>query len=374
VTDPTTDLATVARAQQRRRINANWMLLVPALVLLTAVLLVPLAQSFIRSIASPTWTLEHYIELFTDGVTLTVLGRTATTAALTTVVAFLLGYPYAYFMTRVSDRSRAILLVIVLIPFWTSVMARNFAWLVILQRGGPVQTALSWIGLGDIQLVGSQIGVTIAMSQVLLPFMVLPLFSSLSAIDRRLLLAARGLGSPPIVAFWKVYWPLSRGGVVAGLILVFTLSLGFYVTPALLGSPQQSLIAQLLAQRTMQLLDFEGAGALGMVVLVITLLLVAWANRVGGTISAIGVVAGLILVFTLSLGFYVTPALLGSPQQSLIAQLLAQRTMQLLDFEGAGALGIVVLVITLLLVAWANRVGGTISAIGVVATGSGARR
>jgi putative spermidine/putrescine transport system permease protein len=126
---------------------------------------------------------------------------------------------------------------------------------------------------------------------VLLPFMVLPLFSSLSAIDRRLLLAARGLGSPPIVAFWKVYWPLSRGGVVAGLILVFTLSLGFYVTPALLGSPQQSLIAQLLAQRTMQLLDFEGAGALGIVVLVITLLLVAWANRVGGTISAIGVVA-----------------------------------------------------------------------------------
>ncbi len=291
MTDPTTDLATVTRAQQRRRINANWMLLVPALVLLTAVLLVPLAQSFIRSIASPTWTLEHYVELFTDGVTLTVLGRTATTAALTTVVAFLLGYPYAYFMTRVSDRSRAILLVIVLIPFWTSVMARNFAWLVILQRGGPVQTALSWIGLGDIQLVGSQIGVTIAMSQVLLPFMVLPLFSSLSAIDRRLLLAARGLGSPPIVAFWKVYWPLSRGGVVAGLILVFTLSLGFYVTPALLGSPQQSLIAQLLAQRTMQLLDFEGAGALGIVVLVITLLLVAWANRVGGTISAIGVVA-----------------------------------------------------------------------------------
>jgi putative spermidine/putrescine transport system permease protein len=85
-------------------------------------------------------------------------------------------------------------------------------------------------------------------------------------------------------------------------------------------------------------------------------------------------VAGIILVFTLSLGFYVTPALLGSPQQSLIAQLLAQRTTQLLDFEGAGALGMVVLVITLLLVAWANRVGGTISAIGVVATGSGARR
>jgi putative spermidine/putrescine transport system permease protein len=208
-----------------------------------------------------------------------------------TIVAFALGYPYAYLMTRVGDTTRAVMLVIVLIPFWTSVMARNFAWLTILQRGGPVHTVLSWIGLGDIQLVGSQVGVTIAMSQVLLPFMVLPLFSALSGIDRRLLLAARGLGSSPLAAFWKIYWPLSRGGVVAGLILVFTLSLGFYVTPALLGSPQQSLIAQLLAQRTTQLLDFAGASALGMLVLVVTLVLVWWANRVGGAVSAIGVVA-----------------------------------------------------------------------------------
>jgi putative spermidine/putrescine transport system permease protein len=275
----------------RRRFNANWLLLVPALTILAVVLLLPLGQSFVRSISTPTWTLDNYVKLFTDGVTLTVLGRTATTAAVVTIIAFLLGYPYAYFMTRVGDRARAILLVVVLIPFWTSVMARNFAWIVLLQRGGPVHSVLELVGLGHVQLVGSTVGVTIAMSQVLLPFMVLPLFSALGGIDRRLLLAARGLGSSPLKAFWKVYWPLSRGGVVAGVILVFTLSLGFYVTPALLGSPQQSLIAQLLAQRTTQLLDFAGAGALGMLVLVVTLVLVAWANRVGGSISAIGVVA-----------------------------------------------------------------------------------
>jgi putative spermidine/putrescine transport system permease protein len=289
-------MTTPTPALRRRRPNANWLLLIPSLALLAAILLVPLFQSLLRSFQIPVtegggWTLDNYTKLFTDGVTMTVLGRTASTALIVTLVAFLLGYPYAYFMTRVSDRTRAVLLVIVLIPFWTSVMARNFAWLTILQRGGPVHTVLTWIGLGDVQLVGSQIGVTIAMSQVLLPFMVLPLFSALSGIDRKLLLAARGLGSPPIVAFWKIYWPLSRGGVVAGLILVFTLSLGFYVTPALLGSPQQSLIAQLLAARTTQLLDFAGAGALGMLVLVVTLVLVSWANRVGGTISAIGVVA-----------------------------------------------------------------------------------
>lgn len=271
--------------------DRNWLLLLPALALLTAILLVPLAQSLLTSLSRPTWTLDNYARLFTDGVTLTVLGRTAATAAVVTVVAFLLGYPYAYLMTRVGPSARAVLLIVALIPFWTSVMARNFAWIIILQRGGPLQTVLEFFGAHDVAFVGTTVGVTIAMSQVLLPFMVLPLFSALSAIDRKLLLAARGLGSPPIVAFWRIYWPLSRGGVAAGVILVFTLSLGFYVTPALLGSPQQSLVAQLLAQRTTQLLDFAGAGALGMLVLVVTLVLVAWANRVGGAVSAIGVVA-----------------------------------------------------------------------------------
>ncbi|MCS5723689.1 ABC transporter permease [Herbiconiux sp. CPCC 203407] len=275
----------------RRAPRPSWLLLIPALGLLAAVLLVPLGQSLLTSVGAPGFTLEHYAALFTDGVTLTVLGRTVATAAIVTAVAFLLGYPYAYLMTRVGPRLRGVLLVIVLIPFWTSVMARNYAWIVLLQRGGPVQSVFEFFGADDIAFQGSVVGVTVAMSQVLLPFMVLPLFSSLGGIDRRLLLAARGLGSSPLVAFWKIYWPLSRGGVVSGLILVFTLSLGFYVTPALLGSPQQSLIAQLLAQRTTQLLDFAGAGALGILVLVITLTLVAWANRFGGTISAIGAAA-----------------------------------------------------------------------------------
>ena len=278
-------------SRQRRAPRPSWLLLVPALALLAAILLLPLFQSLLRSFGTPDFTLDNYTKLFTDGVTVTVLIRTVTTAAIVTIVTFLLGYPYAYLMTRVGPRLRGVLLVIVLIPFWTSVMARNFAWIILLQRGGPVQSAFAFFGADNVVFYGSVVGVTVAMCQVLLPFMVLPLYSSLGSIDRKLLLAARGLGSPPLVAFWKIYWPLSRGGVVAGLILVFTLSLGFYVTPALLGSPQQSLVAQLLAQRTSQLLDFAGASALGMLVLVVTLALVAWANRIGGTISAIGVVA-----------------------------------------------------------------------------------
>ncbi|HYQ63675.1 ABC transporter permease [Actinophytocola sp.] len=270
---------------------SSWLLLVPALALLAGILLVPLGKTLVNSVSTPDWTLANYQHLFTDGVTLRVLGRTARTAATVTLAALLLGYPYAYLMTRVGPRARGILLIVVLIPFWTSVMARNFAWIVILQDGGPVQSLFALFGADHVVLYGTTAGVTVAMTQVLLPFMVLPLYSTLGGIDRRLLLAARGLGSSPTAAFWKVYWPLSRGGVVAGGILVFTLSLGFYVTPALLGSPQESLVAQLLAQRTTILLDFAAAGALGVVVLVVTLALVAWANRVGGTVSAIGVVA-----------------------------------------------------------------------------------
>jgi putative spermidine/putrescine transport system permease protein len=284
-TDPGRTAPTRLRAPR-----PHWLLLLPALALLGVVLLIPLAQSFLRSVGAPDLTDEHYRSLFTDGVTMRVLLRTAKTALLVTVIAFAIGYPYAYVMTRVGPRMRAVLLVVVLVPFWTSVMARNFAWILILQRGGPVDQFFSLFGM-DVVLYGTVTGVAIAMSQVLLPFMVLPLFAALSGIDRRLLLAARSLGSSPVVAFWKIYWPLSRAGVTAGLILVFTLSLGFYVTPALLGTPQESLIAQLLAQRTTQLLDFEGAGALGMLVLVVTLVLVSWANRRGGTVSAIGVVA-----------------------------------------------------------------------------------
>ena len=121
---------------------SSWPLLVPALALLAGILLVPLADTFIRSVSAP----GTYTNLFTDGVTMTVLWRTAMTAATVTVAALLIGYPYAYLMTRVSPRARGILLVIVLIPFWTSVMARNFAWIIILQDGGPVQSLFAFFG------------------------------------------------------------------------------------------------------------------------------------------------------------------------------------------------------------------------------------
>ncbi|MES2170318.1 MAG: ABC transporter permease [Actinomycetota bacterium] len=285
------------RPASRRSSTGNWLLLVPALALLALVLGIPLIESVVRSFGTSTFgtpstfTFANYGKIFTTSSTLTILLRTLVVALVVTGVTAVLGYPYAYLMTRVGPRARGFMLTIVLIPFWTSALARNFAWIILLGNHAPVQQFFAFFGNPDVVLYGTATGVVVAMSQVLLPFMVLPLYASLGGIDRRLLLAAQGLGSSPTRAFWRVYWPLSRAGVVSGLILVFTLACGFYVTPALVGSPQQSLVAQLLGTETNQLLDFGGASALGLFILVVTLALVAWANRVGGSISAIGAVS-----------------------------------------------------------------------------------
>ncbi|WP_222706714.1 ABC transporter permease [Lacisediminihabitans profunda] len=283
------------RLRQGPRGGGNWLLLIPAIALLAIVLGVPLVENVVRSFQTPFGTtgvtFDNYVRIFTVPSTLTILLRTLIAAIIVTVVALVFGYPYAYLMTRVGPRARGLMLTIVLIPFWTSALARNFAWIILLGNHAPVQQFFAFFGNPNVVLYGTAGGVILAMSQVLLPFMVLPLYASLGGIDRRLLLAARGLGSSPLVAFWRIYWPLSRTGVASGLILVFTLACGFYVTPALVGSPQQSLVAQLLGQETNQLLDFAGAGALGTFILIVTLALVAWANRVGGSINAIGAVS-----------------------------------------------------------------------------------
>jgi putative spermidine/putrescine transport system permease protein len=143
-----------------------------------------------------------------------------------------------------------------------------------------------------VKLLGTATGVTLAMTQVLLPFMTLPLYATLRGIDRRLLDAALGLGARPVVAFVKVYLPLSLPGLVAGAAMVYILSLGFYVTPALVGSPGQSMMSQLIATRVQELLQFGGAGALSAVMLVVTLVLLAVVSRVAGFSRALSRLEG----------------------------------------------------------------------------------
>ena len=273
---------------RRRAVRGPAAFVLPALALLLAVMVWPLAQLLYRSVMTPTFSLEKYQSLFSDGVTVTILTRTVVMSLVVTVVTLLLAYPYAYAMTKVTARTRAVLMALVLLPFWTSLMARTFAWLVLLQDTGVVNSLLSAVGVGPLSLIRNTAGVTIGMTHVLLPFMVLPLYSTMSKIDPRLMTAAVSLGAPVRVAFRRVYLPLSMPGVVAGTTLVFIMSLGFYITPQILGSPQQAMISQLIATKIDRLLDFGSAGAMSAVLMLITLVLLALMSRVVKPSEALG--------------------------------------------------------------------------------------
>ncbi|WP_409187024.1 ABC transporter permease [Amycolatopsis sp. VS8301801F10] len=273
----------VPRAGSGKR-RTSWLLL-PAAAVVLVFFFYPLAVILWRSFTEPSFGIGNYLAVLGDEVQLRVLLRTLRTALIITAATLVIGYPYAYAMTLVGRRARSVLTLLVLMPFWTSLMARNFAWYVLEQRGGVLDKALSAIGFDGVVLLGSVAGVTVAMVQVMLPFMVLPLQSSMLSIDRSLLHAAGSLGARRPVAFLRVYLPLSMPGVLAGVSVVFIMSLGFYITPALLGTPQQALVAQVIGTQVNDLLDFAGAGALGTILLVVTLVVLAVLSRVAAPLG-----------------------------------------------------------------------------------------
>jgi putative spermidine/putrescine transport system permease protein len=269
---------------RRRRWRASLptvVLMLPAAVALTLLFFWPLVQIAYLSVTQPEVGFDNYVKKFTDGYTVTILLRTVWVSFIVAVVTTALAFPFAYAMTICSPLTRAILFTIVLIPFWTNSTAKNFVFLALFQRDGVIDSFLQTFGI-HYPLIGTAFGVTIAMSQVLLPFAVLPLYASLGQIDRRLLDAAVGLGATRTRAFFRVYLPLSAPGLSAGLILVFVLSLGFYVTPAMLGSPQQAMIAQLIMTRVQLILDLGGAGAIGIFLLVVTMLSLGLSRLIAG--------------------------------------------------------------------------------------------
>jgi putative spermidine/putrescine transport system permease protein len=257
-------------------------LLLPAVIVVAAFFFYPLALIIWRSFSDPSLGFSNYVELFTNSASLKVLLRTFITALAVSTITLVMAYPYAYMMTRVQPRTRALLLAIALLPFWMSLMARTFSWVVLLGNGGPVSKVFGLFGFNDVVLLGTVWGVLIGTVQVLLPYMVLTLYSTMQSIDMRLVDAARSLGATPRAAFRRIYLPLSLPGVTAGFTLVFVISLGFYITPRILGSPKQSLIAQVIGIKVERLLDFGGAGAMSVLLLVLTLLLMLVVARAGG--------------------------------------------------------------------------------------------
>jgi len=284
------EAAPEAGSRSARGLDGWGLLILPIVAFLLLVLVAPLVLVLASSVTDPEVGLTNYRDFFGSPVYLDVLANTFRISGLVTAVTLLLGFPYAYLMTLASPFWRGVMLVAVLVPFWTSLLVRTFAWVLMLGDAGVVNETLIGMGILDepIAMIRNLTGVVVGMVQVMLPFAVLPMFASMRGIDRRLVQAAEGLGARPIQAFWRIYAPLALPGVAAAGLLVFISSLGFYITPALLGGPQDVMIGELIVQQLSGVLRWGFASALAVVLLVVTAALLLLVSR----ITSIGRFAG----------------------------------------------------------------------------------
>jgi len=212
--------------------------------------------------------------------------RTLWMSALITVLCLALGFPVSYLLANLPARHANLLMILVLLPFWTSLLVRTTTWIVMLQTEGVINDMLVWIGAisddGRLQMIYNQIGTIVAMTQILLPFMILPLYSVMKGISPSYMRAARSLGANPLIAFWRVYVPQTVPGMGAGGILVFILAIGYYITPALVGGRSGQLISNYIAYHMQQSLNWGLAAAIGTILLGGVLALYLLYNRLVG--------------------------------------------------------------------------------------------
>jgi ABC-type spermidine/putrescine transport system permease subunit I len=260
--------------QPRVRQGQFLLLLLPAGFLLV-LFIVSLGAIANLSVNGPQGlTLEHYARFLSTPVYAYVLYKTVRTATAVTFVTLILAYPLSYLMSCVGPRTARVLTIAVVLPFFTSVMVRTFAWIVILGRRGFVNEYLGWLGVIDVplNLLYNPSAVLLGMTYVMLPYMILTLHSVMRGIDHNLLRAAQNLGAGSVETFWRVVLPLTLPGIMSGSLLVFLLSLGFFITPALMGGPADLLVATVV-QREIELTMNWGFGcAMAMTLLAITLL------------------------------------------------------------------------------------------------------
>ena len=224
----------------------NWELTLPALALMLVVYFTPLLRVLWISVMEPKVGLGNYALLVNDPAVQRVLMTTFRVSLTTTAISVVIAYVIAYSVTHAEPRLRRLMLLFVLLPFWVSVLVRAFAWLTLLGRQGLVNKALLGLGVIDepLTMIFNEIGVNIGMVHYMVPVATLTLYANMSGLDRRLTSAARGLGASQRQAFLRVFLPLSLPGVAAAATLVFVFSMGFYVTPALLGGGKTLMAAQ----------------------------------------------------------------------------------------------------------------------------------
>lgn len=269
--------------RKRKGRKAPWLLISPVVVFLAVAFLIPIGLVAWLSVTEPTASLAHYQRILSSPLYLGVLVNTFKTAGLVTFVCLLLGYPLAYFMARSRGRVITILLAIVGVSFYIGFVVRTYSWLVILGREGPLAQIMRAIGIENPpQMIFTSFATTLGMTHILLPYMVLSMYGVMRKIDESHMQAAASLGATPWDTFRCVFLPLSLPGVVTGCVLVFTIALGFYVTPILLGTPRDMMLSQLINEQMELLLAWGFAAALAMVLLICTLGLLAIYDRYAG--------------------------------------------------------------------------------------------
>lgn len=265
----------VAVKPRSHRVESLW-LIVPLLVFEFAFFGIPLAIVLYHSVADEGFTLRHYGEIFTTAIYYKVLLQTLKIAFLVTAISLLLGYPLAYVIAHAGRVVRGVLLLAVLVPLWTSLLARTYAFQVLLGRDGVVNATLLKLGIisEPLKIMYTTTPVVLGMVQALLPFMVLTCYAVMRNIDHGLVTAAESMGARPSRAFRTIYLPLSMPGVLTGIVLVFILAMGFFVTPVILGGLKEYTIAGLITLQMQQVMNWGLGSALAITLLVAVGLLV----------------------------------------------------------------------------------------------------
>ncbi len=271
--------ASRAPAFDRMSRNARLILvMLPALLLFLLLFGVPVIRLLYLGLEGGT--LQHYIKALTGSVYQQIFLLTFQISVAVTAITLILGYPVAYWLSTTGRLWRTVGFVLVLLPLWTSILVRTYAWMVLLGRNGIFNQTLISLGLiqEPIAFLYNFSGVLIGMVHVLLPFMILPLYAAFRRLDPRLVEAAQGLGAGSWRIFTRIYLPLTRTGIVAGCSLVFVTSLGFYITPALLGGGRVIMIAPLIDQQVRQVFNWPFASALAGILLVLTIIVYSAMN------------------------------------------------------------------------------------------------
>lgn len=276
-----TNSVDLGRSSVERECLRQWALVLPLLLLVSLLFILPIIQVLWVSFAEPSLGLQNYALIQSSSGIQAALWNTVRIVVLTTVVTICLGYLVAYVLVHASARQFQWMMICVLVPFWVSVLVRAFAWLTLLHTNGLVNRALLWTGIiGEpLELVRNELGIVIGMVHYMLPYAILPLYAGMKGIDDRLVSAARGLGAGPFEAFVRIFLPLSLPGLFGATLLVLIFSLGFFITPIILGGGKTVMIAELVSVQILNTANWGVGTMLASILLFSVFLLIATIGR-----------------------------------------------------------------------------------------------